>query len=92
MPVATALPTSTSAHLSGLLDAVLPALRELVERADTPRGTTPLAQTPPMQRATVELQGPAAIRPLAVAALARAGHPVLAVTATDREASELTTE
>ncbi|MGH4016494.1 MAG: transcription-repair coupling factor [Pseudonocardiaceae bacterium] len=92
MPVATALPTSTSAHLSGLLDAVLPALRELAERAGTPRGTTPLAQTPPMQRATVELQGPAAIRPLAVAALARAGHPVLAVTATDREASELTTE
>ncbi len=77
MPVATALPTSTTAHLPGLLDAVQPALRELVERAGTP---------------TLELQGPPAIRPLAVAALARAGHPVLAVTATDREAGELTAE
>ncbi|MFN2495228.1 MAG: transcription-repair coupling factor, partial [Pseudonocardiaceae bacterium] len=77
MPVATSLPTSTSAHLSGLLDAVLPepSLRELVERAGT---------------ATLEVQGPAAARPLAIAALARAGHPVLAVTATDREAGELT--
>ncbi|MGH3942154.1 MAG: transcription-repair coupling factor [Pseudonocardiaceae bacterium] len=69
----------TSAHLSGLLEAVLPdpALRELVERAGTP---------------TLELQGPSATRPLVVAALCRADHPVLAVTATDREASELTSE
>ncbi|MGB6162984.1 MAG: transcription-repair coupling factor [Pseudonocardiaceae bacterium] len=78
MPVATALPT-TSAHLSGLLEAVLPepSLRELVGRAGAPE---------------LELHGPPATRPLAVAALARAGHPVLAVTATDREAGELTAE
>ncbi len=78
MPVATALPT-TSAHLSGLLEAVLPepSLRELLARAATP---------------ALELQGPAATRPLVVAALARAGHPVLAVTATDREAGELSAE
>src|SRR5262249_11052128 len=31
-------------------------------------------------------------RPLVVAALAHAGHPVLAITATDREAGELTSE
>ena len=78
MPVATALPT-TSAHLSGLLEAVLPepSLRELLARAASPE---------------LELQGPAATRPLVVAALARAGHPVLAVTATDREAGELSAE
>ena len=78
MPVATALPT-TSAHLSGLLDAVLPepSLRELLAQAGAPE---------------LELQGPTATRPLVVAALAHAGHPVLAVTATDREAGELSTE
>ncbi|HEX2289191.1 MAG TPA: transcription-repair coupling factor, partial [Pseudonocardiaceae bacterium] len=78
MPVATALPT-TSAHLSGLLEAVLaePSLRALVEGARSPE---------------MQLLGPPATRPLAVAALARAGHPVLAVTATDREAGELTAE
>ncbi|MCA1821502.1 MAG: transcription-repair coupling factor [Pseudonocardia sp.] len=78
MPVATTLPT-TSAHLSGLLEAVLPepSLRELLARATDPE---------------LKLQGPTATRPLAVAALASAGHPVLAVTATDREAGELTSE
>ncbi len=78
MPVATALPT-TSAHLSGLLEAVLPepSLRELVGRAGVPE---------------LELQGPPATRPLVVAALARAGRPVLAITATDREAGELAAE
>jgi len=40
----------------------------------------------------LELQGPTATRPLVVAALAHAGHPVLAVTATDREAGELSAE
>jgi transcription-repair coupling factor (superfamily II helicase) len=40
----------------------------------------------------LELQGPTATRPLVVAALAHAGHPVLAVTATDREAGELRAE
>ncbi|MGH3829978.1 MAG: transcription-repair coupling factor [Pseudonocardiaceae bacterium] len=78
MPVATALPT-TSAHLSGLLEAVLPepSLRELVGRAGSPE---------------LELHGPPATRPLVVAALAREGHPVLAITATDREAGELAAE
>ncbi|MGB8961397.1 MAG: hypothetical protein WCC38_05515, partial [Pseudonocardiaceae bacterium] len=62
MPVATTLPT-TSAHLSGLLEAVLPdpSLRELVGHAGT---------------AQLELHGPPAARPLVVAALARTGHPV----------------
>jgi transcription-repair coupling factor (superfamily II helicase) len=78
VPVASALPT-TSAHLSGLLDAVLPepSLRELLGRAGYPE---------------LQLHGPPATRPLVVAALARAGRPVLAVTATDREAGELTAE
>ena len=75
MTVATVLPTS-SAHLSGLLEALRPdpALQELASRAGTP---------------ALELQGPGATRPLAVATLAGAGHPVLAVTATGREAGEL---
>ncbi len=81
MSVATALPalTTDQAPLSGLLDAVLPdpALRELVDRAGAP---------------ALELEGPTAARPLAVAALAQAGHPVLAVTATGRESEELTAE
>ncbi|MBV9141404.1 MAG: transcription-repair coupling factor [Pseudonocardiales bacterium] len=78
MPVATALPT-TSAHLSGLLEAVLPepSLQELLGRAGCPELT---------------LHGPPAARPLVVAALVRTGHPVLAITATDREAGELTAE
>jgi transcription-repair coupling factor (superfamily II helicase) len=54
-----------------------PSLRELLARAVDP---------------ALELQGPTATRPLVVAALARAGHPVLAVTATDREAGELSAE
>ncbi len=78
MTVATALPTS-SAHLSGLLDALRPdpALQELAARAGTP---------------TLELQGPGATRPLAAATPARAGHPVLAITATGRESGELTAQ
>ncbi|HYZ35525.1 MAG TPA: transcription-repair coupling factor [Pseudonocardiaceae bacterium] len=78
MPVATSLPT-TSAQLSGLLEAVLPepSLCEVLARATAPE---------------LELQGPTATRPLVVAALAHAGHPVLAVTATDREAGELRAE
>ncbi|MGC1734519.1 MAG: CarD family transcriptional regulator, partial [Pseudonocardiaceae bacterium] len=78
MPVATALPT-TSAHLSGLLEAVLPepSLRELVGHAGA---------------AELDIHGPPAARPLVVAALTRSGHPVLAITATDREAGELTAE
>ena len=82
MPVATVLPTelpTTSARLAGLAEAVRPepSLHELINRAGSPE---------------LEIQGPPATRPLVVAALARAGHPVLAVTATDREAGELTAE
>ncbi|MCU1608163.1 MAG: transcription-repair coupling factor, partial [Pseudonocardiales bacterium] len=79
VPVATALPITSAAHLSGLLEAVLPepSLRELIGRAGA---------------AELELHGPPAARPLVVAALARTGHPVLAITATDREAGELTAE
>ncbi|WP_092529650.1 transcription-repair coupling factor [Amycolatopsis arida] len=67
--------------MSGLLSAVLPdpALRGVVERAGAP---------------LLELEGPPATRQLVAAALAApegAGRPVLAVTATGREADELTT-
>ncbi|AOT59300.1 MULTISPECIES: transcription-repair coupling factor [Streptomyces] len=66
--------------LHGLLDAVVkdPALAEAVKAAADGR------------RAHVDLVGPPAARPFAVAALARdAGRPVLAVTATGREAEDL---
>ena len=70
----------TDPQLSGLLSAVLPdpALRAVVERAGAP---------------LLELEGSTAARQLVVAALAGdagAGRPVLAVTATGREAEELT--
>ncbi|HVB28088.1 MAG TPA: CarD family transcriptional regulator, partial [Mycobacteriales bacterium] len=63
--------------LAGLLDVVLadPALAAAVEAAGRP---------------TFDLAGPSALRPVLVAALAaRAGRPVLAVTATGREAEDL---
>ncbi|MFI6639267.1 transcription-repair coupling factor [Streptomyces sp. NPDC050504] len=66
--------------LHGLLDAVVrdPALAEAVKAAADGH------------RMHVDLVGPAAARPFAVAALAReAGRPVLAVTATGREAEDL---
>ncbi|MGH3310726.1 MAG: transcription-repair coupling factor [Streptomyces sp.] len=66
--------------LTGLLDAVTrdPALEEAVKAAADGN------------RHHVDLVGPAAARPFAVAALARsAGRPVLAVTATGREAEDL---
>ncbi|MFJ1750108.1 transcription-repair coupling factor [Streptomyces sp. NPDC088116] len=66
--------------LHGLLDAVTkdPALAEAVKAAADGR------------RSHVDLVGPPAARPFAVAALAReAGRPVLAVTATGREAEDL---
>ncbi|MER7998033.1 transcription-repair coupling factor [Streptomyces sp. NPDC095613] len=66
--------------LHGLLDAVSrdPALAEAVKAAGDGR------------RPYVDLVGPPAARPFAVAALAReAGRPVLAVTATGREAEDL---
>ncbi|RDG36870.1 transcription-repair coupling factor [Streptomyces corynorhini] len=66
--------------LHGLLDAVVrdPALAEAVTAASDGH------------RTHVDLVGPAAARPFAVAALAReAGRTVLAVTATGREAEDL---
>ncbi|MDX3851375.1 transcription-repair coupling factor [Streptomyces sp. AK02-01A] len=66
--------------LHGLLDAVVrdPALAEAVKAATDGH------------RTHVDLIGPPAARPFAVAALAReAGRPVLAVTATGREAEDL---
>ncbi|WP_340560880.1 transcription-repair coupling factor [Streptomyces sp. GSL17-111] len=66
--------------LSGLLDAVVAdaGLREAVEAAGA------------ASRREVDLVGPPAARPLAVAALARrAKGPLLAVTATGREAEDL---
>ncbi|GAA2060067.1 transcription-repair coupling factor [Streptomyces albiaxialis] len=66
--------------LHGLLDAVVkdPALGEAAKAAADGR------------RHHVDLVGPTAARPFAVAALARdAGRPVLAVTATGREAEDL---
>ncbi|MBW1595793.1 transcription-repair coupling factor [Streptomyces sp. JJ38] len=66
--------------LSGLLDAVVAdaGLREAVEAAVAGR------------RREVDLVGPSSARPLAVAALARRSPgPVLAVTATGREAEDL---
>ncbi|GAA0470788.1 transcription-repair coupling factor [Streptomyces olivaceiscleroticus] len=66
--------------LTGLLDAVVrdPALAEAVEAAADGH------------RPHVDLVGPPAARPFAVAALARdAQRPVLAVTATGREAEDL---
>ncbi|MCB5907586.1 transcription-repair coupling factor [Streptomyces pinistramenti] len=66
--------------LAGLLDAVVkdPALAEAVQAAADGH------------RPHVDLVGPPAARPFAVAALARdAGRPVLAVTATGREAEDL---
>ncbi|MBH1935412.1 transcription-repair coupling factor [Streptomyces sp. AV19] len=65
--------------LHGLLDAVVndPALAEAVKAAAD--GNRP----------HVDLVGPPAARPFAVAALARTGRPVLAVTATGREAEDL---
>ncbi|HCA85882.1 MAG TPA: hypothetical protein DEQ61_10520, partial [Streptomyces sp.] len=66
--------------LHGLLDAVVrdPALAEAVKAASDGH------------RPHLDLVGPPAARPLTVAALARsASRPVLAVTATGREAEDL---
>ncbi|MBZ4319020.1 transcription-repair coupling factor [Streptomyces huiliensis] len=65
--------------LHGLLDAVVndPALAEAVKAAGD--GNRP----------HIDLVGPPAARPFTIAALARAGRPVLAVTATGREAEDL---
>ena len=68
--------------LAGLTDAVLadPALREAMADA----GSAGVR--------TLDLTGPMALRPFAVAGLVKAGRPVLAVTATSREAEDLVAE
>ena len=64
--------------LAGLLDAVLadPGLAQVTSRADGRRG--------------IELSAPTSARAFVAAALARGGPAVLVVTATEREANELT--
>ena len=69
---------SQAGPLRGLLEVMLrdPAIRQIVEAADRPQ---------------LNLEGPAAARPLTAAALAAANgadRPVLLVTATEREAEE----
>ncbi len=68
--------------LAGLADAVLadPALAAAIE--DAADGRLPAH----------ELTGPEPLRPFVVAGLARTGRPVLAVTATTREAEQLVAE
>ncbi|EHK88897.1 transcription-repair coupling factor [Saccharomonospora azurea] len=71
---------SSSGSLTGLLSALLsdPAVRGVVDRAGAP---------------LLDLDGPAAVHQIVVAALAAdegAGRPVLAVTPTGRQADELT--
>ncbi|HET9420493.1 MAG TPA: transcription-repair coupling factor, partial [Nocardioides sp.] len=67
--------------LAGLTDAVLadPALREAM--AEGSAGVQ-----------TLDLTGPMALRPFLVAGLVQTGRPVLAVTATSREAEDLVAE
>jgi len=75
-----------SPDLSGLLDAVIddPALARAVRTAADPAAGAGAAEP-------LDLSAPPGLRPFVVAALAaRAQVPVLAVTATSREADELT--
>ncbi|HET9188738.1 MAG TPA: transcription-repair coupling factor [Acidothermaceae bacterium] len=72
------------------LRPLLPALR------DDPALARAVAYAREDQPATLEIGGPAAIRPVVCAAIAAAppvgaGRPLLAVTATDREAADLVT-
>jgi len=69
-------------RLAGLADAVL-AEPTLAGALDDARGD---------RTATLDLTGPAALRPFVVAGLARAGRTVLVVTATVREAEDLVEE
>jgi transcription-repair coupling factor (superfamily II helicase) len=64
----------SKAPLAPLLDALLPAAANIIDAAGAP---------------TLDLAGPVAARPLVVAALAAAGKPVLAITATGRESDDL---
>ncbi|MFL6156969.1 MAG: CarD family transcriptional regulator, partial [Marmoricola sp.] len=69
-------------RLAGLADAVLtdPVLAAALGRAGDADATT------------LDLTGPQALRPFAIAGLARTGRTVLVVTATVREAEDLVTE
>ncbi|MFL6128129.1 MAG: DEAD/DEAH box helicase, partial [Mycobacteriales bacterium] len=81
--------------LSGLLDAVLPdpALRRAVSGAASSADLTSLDAS--LHLTSLDLTAPPALRPLVAAALAAdparggAGRPVLAVTATGRDADDL---
>jgi transcription-repair coupling factor (superfamily II helicase) len=65
--------------LAGLLDVVTSDAAIAAAAASAGAGTA----------TTLDLTGPTALRPFVVAAIAAAGRPVLAVTATSREADEL---
>lgn len=69
-------------RLAGLADAVLSEPTLVAAVQDAREGRTP----------TLDLTGPAALRPFVVAGLARAGRTVLVVTATVREAEDLVEE
>ncbi|MFW6867394.1 transcription-repair coupling factor [Nocardioides sp. CPCC 206347] len=69
-------------RLAGLADAVL---------ADPPLASA-LAEAAGASSPTGELTGPEALRPFLAAGLARAGRPLLVVTATTREAEQLVAE
>ncbi|WP_182379805.1 transcription-repair coupling factor [Nocardioides sp. WS12] len=69
-------------RLAGLADAVL---------ADPPLASA-LAEAAGASSPTGELTGPEALRPFLTAGLARAGRPLLVVTATTREAEQLVAE
>jgi len=70
----------TSTALAALADAVLADPTLSAALADARGGVVP----------THDLTGPEAMRPFVIAGLVRAGRPVLAVTATSREAEDLT--
>jgi transcription-repair coupling factor (superfamily II helicase) len=69
-------------RLAGLVDAVLAEPTLAAAMADAGDG----------RESTLDLTGPAALRPFVVAGLARAGRTVLVVTATVREAEDLVVE
>jgi transcription-repair coupling factor (superfamily II helicase) len=78
--------------LAPLLDALTarpggePALARVQDAVAASGGTRPGSAVV----SPVDLAGPPGLRPFAVAALARSGRTILAVTATDREADDLT--
>ena len=71
----------------------LPSLARLVLASPPYAGLAERARdTGPGSRRTLDLTGPPSLRPFVVSALVGAGRTVLAVTATTREAEELTAE